>query len=79
MIKDKTSLLLIGKVIDKLKDTKYFNKLYLIWEYDNLQIKEGDEWKAAFLMNKGLFEPKVIYFGLCNSLGIFQRMMNTMF
>ena len=78
MIKDKTSLLLIGKVIDKLNNTKYFTKLYLIWEYNNLQIKEGDEWKAAFLMNKGLFEPKVIYFGLCNSLGIFQRMMNTM-
>jgi len=79
MIKDKTSLLLIGKVIDKLNNTKYFTKLYLIWEYNNLQIKEGDEWKAAFLINKGLFESKVIYFGLCNSLGIFQRMMNTMF
>ena len=32
-----------------------------------------------FLTNKGLFEPQVIYFGLCNSLGIFQRMMNSIF
>ena len=30
-------------------------------------------------MNKGLFKPKVIYFGLCNLLGIFQRIMNSIF
>ena len=30
-------------------------------------------------MNKGLFEPQVMYFGLCNSPGTFQRMMNSIF
>jgi len=78
-IKDKTPLPLIGEVIDKLKEAKYFNKLDLIWGYNNVRIKEGDEWKAAFLTNKGLFEPQVMYFGLCNSLGTFQRMMNSIF
>ena len=78
-IKDKTPLPLIREVIDKLKEAKYFNKLDLIWGYNNVQIKEGDEWKAAFLTNKGLFEPQVIYFGLCNSPGTFQRMMNSIF
>ena len=63
-IKDKTPLPLIGEVIDKLKEARYFNKLDLIWGYNNIQIKEGDEWKAAFLTNKGLFELKVMYFGL---------------
>ena len=42
-IKDKTPLPLIGEVIDKLKEAKYFNKLDLIWGYNNIQIKEGDE------------------------------------
>ena len=42
-IKNKTPLPLIGEVIDKLKEVKYFNKLDLIWEYNNVQIKEGDE------------------------------------
>ena len=69
-------LLLIGKLINKLKDTKYFNKLDLIWRYNNLQIKEGNKWKVVFLTNKRLFEPKVIYFGLCNSPGTFQRIIN---
>ena len=78
-IKDKTPLPLIGEVIDKLKEAKYFNKLDLIWGYNNVWIKEGDEWKAAFLTNKGLFEPQVMYFGLCNLPGTFQRMMDSIF
>ena len=35
-IKDKILLLLIKEVINKLKETKYFNKLDLIWEYNNV-------------------------------------------
>jgi len=31
------------------------------------------------LTNKGLFKPKVMYFGLCNLSGTFQRMMNSIF
>ena len=78
-IKDKTLLPLIEEVINKLKEARYFNKLDLIWGYNNVRIKEGDEWKATFLTNKGLFELQVMYFGLCNSPGTFQRMMNSMF
>jgi len=78
-IKNKMPLPLIGEVIDKLKEARYFNKLDLIWEYNNIQIKEGEKWKAAFLMNKGLFELQVMYFGLCNSPGMFQRMINSIF
>jgi len=78
-IKDKTPLLLIGEVINKLKEARYFHKLDLIWGYNNMWIKEEYRWKAAFLTNKGLFKPQVMYFGLCNSLGTFQRMMNSIF
>jgi len=42
-IKDKISLLLIGKIIDELKEAKYFNKLNLIWEYNNVRIKKDDK------------------------------------
>ncbi len=76
MIKDKTSLPLIEEVIDKLKNAKYFNKLDLIWKYNNILIKKGDEWKAAFLTNKGLFKPKVIYF---SSPETFQQIINSIF
>ena len=49
---EKMPLLLIGEVINKLKNTKYFNMLDLIWEYNNVQIKKDNEWKATFLTNK---------------------------
>jgi len=35
-IKNKTSLPIIREVIDKLKKAKYFNKLDLIWGYNNV-------------------------------------------
>ena len=78
MIKDRILLLPIEEVINKLKDTRYSNKLDLIQEYNNVQIKE-DEWEIAFLTNKGLFELKVIYFGLYNLPGTFQQIMNSIF
>ena len=42
-------------------------------------MKEGDEWKAAFRTNRGLFEPLVMFFGLTNSPATFQTMMNHLF
>ena len=41
-----------------------------------MRIKEGDEWKAAFMTPEGSFEPTVMFFGLTNSLATFQAMMN---
>src|SRR3954468_23520500 len=37
---------------------------------------EGNEWKAAFRTNKGLFKPLVMFFRLTNSPATFQNMMN---
>jgi len=53
--------------------------LDLIWGYNNIRIKERDEWKVVFLTNKGLFKSQVMYFRLCNSPETFQRMMNSIF
>ena len=79
MIKNKYPLLLIQELINKIQGAKYFTKLDIRWGYNNVRIREGDKWKAAFWTNQGLFEPLVIYFGICNSLATFQLMMNTLF
>ena len=42
-------------------------------------MKEGDEWKAAFQTNQGLFEPLVMFSGLCNNPATFQTMMDDIF
>src|SRR5882724_6052619 len=43
-------------MVSKAK-AKYSTKLDVWWGYNNVRIKEGDKWKAAFQMNQGLFEP----------------------
>ena len=75
-IKNRYPLPLIQELTDKLRGARYFTKLDIRWGYNNVRIKEGDEWKAAFRTNRGLFEPTVMFFGLCNSPATFQRMMN---
>jgi Reverse transcriptase (RNA-dependent DNA polymerase) len=65
--------------MDKLKGAKYFTKLDVHWGYNNVRIRKGDEWKAAFKTNKGLFEPTVMFFRMCNSPATFQAMMDNIF
>jgi hypothetical protein len=77
--KNRYPLPLIGDLIHQLKDTCYLTKLDVCWGYNNIHIREGDKWKAAFRMNRGLFEPLVMYFGLTNSPATFQTMMNEIF
>ena len=69
---------LIPDILNKVSKAKakYFMKLDIHWGYNNMHIKEGDEWKACFWMNQGLLEPLVMFFGLTNSPTTFQTMMN---
>ena len=47
-VKKAYPLPLISEMIDKVGNAKVFTKLDLRWGYNNVRIKEGDEWKAAF-------------------------------
>ncbi len=78
-IKNRYLLPLISELIDKLRGAKHFTKLDVRWGYNNVRIKEGDEEKAAFRTNRGLYKPTVMFFGLTNSPATFQWMMNNIF
>ena len=67
---------LISDVLENIRTKKVFMKMDLRWEYNNVRIKEGDKWKAAFTMPEGLFEPMVMFFGLTDPPATFQAMMN---
>ncbi|ESK82587.1 reverse transcriptase-rnase h-integrase, partial [Moniliophthora roreri MCA 2997] len=75
-IKNAYPLPLISELLDKLKGATIFTKLDLRNGYNNVRIKDGDQWKAAFKTNRGLFEPTVMFFGLSNSPATFQAFMN---
>jgi len=78
-VKNKYPLPLISKLVSQLRGAKYFTKLDVRWGFNNVRIKPGDEWKAAFRTNHGLFEPLVMFFGMTNSPTTFQTMMNDIF
>ena len=67
---------MISDVLENIGTKKWFTKMDLRWGYNNVRIKEGDEWKAAFTTPEGSFEPTVMFFGLTNSPATFQAMMN---
>ena len=58
-IKNNYPLPLILELIDRIGDAKLFTKMDLRWGYNNVHIREGDEWKAAFTCHRGAFEPLV--------------------
>src|SRR5258705_324378 len=68
MVKNSYPLPLVSDVLTCLCNTEFFTVLDLHWGFNNVWIKEGDEWKAAFQTNQGLFEPTVMFFRLCNSV-----------
>ena len=67
MIKNNYLLPLISDVLENIRTKKLFTKMDLRWGYNNIRIKEGDEWKVAFMTPEGLFELTVMFFGLTNS------------
>lgn len=75
-IQNSYPLPLISELMDKLRGAKVFSKLDLRSGYNNIRIKDGDQWKAAFKCSQGLFEPTVMFFGLCNSPPTFQAFIN---
>ena len=75
-IKNIYPLPLISDVIENIEIKKVFTEIDLRWGYNNMRIKEGDEWKAAFTTPEGLFEPTVMFFRLTNSPATFQTIIN---
>jgi len=78
-IPNKYPLPLILELIYDLAEKQLFSKFDIRWGYNNIRIKEGDEYKAAFKTSEGLFKPTVMFFGLTNSPATFQTMMDDIF
>jgi hypothetical protein len=78
-IKDNAPLPNMKEDIAALANAFIFMTFDIHWGYNNVHIKDGDQWKAAFKTCFGVYEPMVMYFGLTNSPATFQTMMNHIF
>ena len=76
-IPNRTPLPLANDIINRLSGSNYFTKFDVRWGYNNIRIRAGDEWKGAFATHRGLFQPKVMFFGMTNSPATFQSLMNS--
>jgi hypothetical protein len=47
----------IEQILEALHGKELFTALDIWWGYNNIQIKEEDQWKAAFKTPEGLFKP----------------------
>jgi hypothetical protein len=76
MIKNRYSLSLVRKILNRFSGAAVYTKLDLKEAYYRIRIKKGDEWKTAFKIRYGHFKYKIMSFSLANTSAIFQAYIN---
>ncbi|KAE8240477.1 hypothetical protein A4X13_0g7788 [Tilletia indica] len=75
-IPDRYPLPTIDSVFQTLSGKKWFSALDAIRGYHQLGVKPEDRWKTAFVCHRGLYQYKMVPFGLRNAPSVFQRLMD---
>ncbi|GBC05841.1 hypothetical protein RclHR1_06470004 [Rhizophagus clarus] len=74
--KDNYPLPRTDEIFDSLGKAQWFTSLDLASGYWQVEMKEEDKSKTAFITRNGMYEFNVMPFGLCNAPGTFQRCMD---
>ncbi|GBM73773.1 Retrovirus-related Pol polyprotein from transposon 297 [Araneus ventricosus] len=75
--KDSYPLPRIDDTLDALNGSQWFTTLDLKSGYWQVEIRPEDREKTAFTTGQGLWQFKVMPFGLCNTPATFERLMET--
>ena len=78
-IKNSYPLPRVEDLLDQLQGAKVFSKIDLRSGYHQILIDEQDTWKTAFRSRYGLYEFKVLPFGLTNAPAHFMALMQEVF
>lgn len=71
-VKFRYPLPLVPAALEHLRGATVFTKLDLRSAYNLIRIREGDEWKTAFVTPTGHYEYLVMPYGLANAPSVFQ-------
>ncbi|KAK3510911.1 hypothetical protein QTP70_025547 [Hemibagrus guttatus] len=71
-VKFRYPLPLIPAALEHLRGATVFTKLDLRSAYNLIRIREGDEWKTAFVTPTGHYQYLVMPYGLANTPSVFQ-------
>ena len=66
----------IDDILDQLGQGRYITILDLAKGYWQVPVAEEDRPKTAFIIPRGLYQFKIMLFGLCGAPAMFQRMMD---
>ncbi|GBN54240.1 Retrovirus-related Pol polyprotein from transposon 297 [Araneus ventricosus] len=68
----------IDDTLDCLSKAEYFSSMDLYTGYWQIEVDEADREKTSFVTSEGLYEFKVMPFGLCNAPATFERAMDNL-
>ena len=74
-VKDSYPLPRIDDTLDALAGVQWLSTLDLKSGYHQVVVAEADRQKTAFSFGQGLWQFRVMPFGLCNAPGCFERLM----
>ena len=77
--KNNSPMLRVDDLLGQLRGARLFSAIDLMQGYYQIRIKPKDCEKTAFRTPQGLYEFKVLPFGLANALAIFQMLINKIF
>ncbi|KAL0150076.1 hypothetical protein M9458_054735, partial [Cirrhinus mrigala] len=75
-VKFRYPLPLVPAALEQLCTARIFTKLDLRSAYNLIRIREGDEWKTAFVTPTGHYEYLVMSYGLVNAPSVFQNFIH---